>query len=352
VLAAVDEYAGDVLDLADDAHVFVVSDHGMHDYSWTFYVNSWLADNGYCETTTGETQYFPQMKSKLKAGAGGAESGAGERSGGNKRSGGSKRGGENERSGSEADVKSNWNVRAVAAAADALSTVGLSPRRVHRGLATVGLDVAVESLLPTEALLEAQNRTVDHPNSTAYQLLFNSFGVHLNVEGRDPGGRVPPDRYEAVRDRLMAELEAVRDPDGEPVFEDVQPREAVYEGPNIERAPDVVLTPRDYQYDVSGTLVDTFRRNRHKNHEPEGLLVSNRKLECDGGVSIYDVAPTVAAVLGLPPDSKTDGSVLPPFATQSDDEDWNDLGPSETASRRSAGEGEVESHLADLGYLE
>jgi len=324
VLEKVDEFVGDIIDLGDDdANVFIASDHGMGDYEWTFYINSWLAENDYCETTTGEEQYFRQAKNELK--------------------------GENRERGTFGIVS------AVGTVASALSAIGLSPRRIHRGLGVVGLDKTVERLLPEDALVAAQNQVVDHENSVAYQLLFNSLGIHLNVEDREPNGQVPPEEYDDVREKLIDELSHVRDPDGNRVFDDVLPREEVYAGKHREDAPDIVLVPRDYQYDVSGSIVDTFRRYPHKNHKPEGILISNRDLDIDPetGASIHDVAPTVAAALGLPVDTETDGEVLGPFEA---DEwvDWDDLAGEyrKVSDSESGPTGDVEDRLADLGYME
>ncbi|MCJ0618971.1 alkaline phosphatase family protein [Haloarcula hispanica] len=324
VLENVDDFVGDIINLGDDdTNVFIASDHGMGDYEWTFYVNSWLAENGYCETTTGEEQYFRQAKDELK--------------------------------GESGEKGPSSIVSAVGAAASALSAVGLSPRRIHQGLGTVGLDKTVERLLPEDALVAAQNQVVDHENSVAYQLLFNSLGVHLNVEGRESNGQVSPEEYDDVREELINDLSQVRDPDGNLVFDDVLPREEVYEGKHLEDAPDIVLVPRDYQYDVSGSIVDTFRRYPHKNHKPEGILISNRDLDIDPetGASIYDVAPTVAAALGLPVDSETDGEVLGPF--EADERvDWDELAGEyrEVADSESGPTDDVEDRLADLGYME
>ncbi|MBV0903306.1 alkaline phosphatase family protein [Halomicroarcula salina] len=324
VLENVDEFVGDIVDLGDeDPHVFVASDHGMGDYEWTFYVNSWLAENGYCETTTGEEQYFRQAKDELKG-----ERGDGETSG---------------------------IATLIGTTTSALSAVGLSPRQLHRGLGAVGLDSVVERVLPEEALVAAQNHVVDYEDSVAYQLLFNSLGIHLNVDGREPSGQVPQEDYESVRSELIRDLSGVRDPDGNLVFDDVLPREEVYEGENLEAAPDVVLVPRDYTYDVSGSVVDTFRRNEHKNHKPDGILISNRDLGVDrpGTASIYDIAPTVAAALGLPVDSQRDGTVLGPFEA-GDELDWDErAGDYRTMAGSDTGTtDEVEDRLADLGYME
>ncbi|WP_207212763.1 alkaline phosphatase family protein [Halogeometricum borinquense] len=51
VIEKVDEFVGDIIGLGgQDTVVMIVSDHGMGDYDWTFYINSWLNDHGYCET--------------------------------------------------------------------------------------------------------------------------------------------------------------------------------------------------------------------------------------------------------------------------------------------------------------
>jgi predicted AlkP superfamily phosphohydrolase/phosphomutase len=322
VLERIDEFVGDIIDLGDDdATVLIASDHGMGDYDWTFYANSWLAENGYCETTTGDTQYFRQAKDDLK-GEGGDSTG------------------------------STVLETAVETAASAASTAGLSPQRIHRGLSRVGLADVVERLLPEDALVAAQNQVVDYPNSTAFQLYFNSLGIHLNVEGRDPVGTIPQADYEEVRTELVEKLERVRDPDGELVFDEVRSREEVYEGEHLEDAPDIALFPRDYRYDVSGSILDTFRHYPHKNHKPEGILLSNRSLDNGKQAEIYDVAPTVAAALGIPVDTNTDGEVLLDTEEQIERESWDGIGHEYIDGRSDEDSPSVEDRLADLGYME
>ena len=41
--------------------------------------------------------------------------------------------------------------------------------------------------------------------------------LFLNVRGREPQGLIAPEDYEATRDKLIAELEALGDPDGRPI---------------------------------------------------------------------------------------------------------------------------------------
>ncbi|MGN8214545.1 alkaline phosphatase family protein [Halococcus salifodinae] len=322
VLENIDEFVGDIIDLGDDdATVLIASDHGMGDYDWTFYANSWLAENGYCETTTGDTQYFRQAKDGLKG---------------------------TDKDSTEGSVLET----AIETAASTASAAGLSPQRIHHGLSRVGLADVVERLLPEDALVAAQNQVVDYPNSTAFQLYFNSLGIHLNVEDRDPAGTIPQEEYEEVRAGLIEKLEHVRDPNGELVFDAVRPRENVYEGEHLEDAPDIALFPRDYRYDVSGSILDMFRRYPHKNHKPEGILLSNRPLNVDGQAEIYDIAPTVAAALGIPVDANTDGEVLLDKKEIVERENWDERCDEYANEQSGEDSSSVEDRLSDLGYME
>jgi predicted AlkP superfamily phosphohydrolase/phosphomutase len=322
VLEEVDRFVGDIIKLGgNDSTVLVASDHGMGDYDWTFYINSWLAQNDYCQVTEGESQYFRQQKSALK---------------------GSK----------ESEKRETAAEMFVKTIAESLSRVGLSPQRIHSGLSAVGAAKIVEHLLPSDALVAAQNQVVDYQNSCAFQIYFNSLGVHLNVKGQHPSGVIEREDYEAVRSQLIEELKQVRDPEGELVFDDVQPREEVYHGRNLKHAPDVILTPRDFRYDVSGSILDIFRKNSHKNHKPEGILLSNRPLNVGNSAEIYDVAPTVAAALGISVDAQTDGTVLLDTEERRNRRDWDKLAGKFRRRETETDTQSVEDRLADLGYME
>lgn len=320
VLSAVDGFVDDIVDLGEEPTVLVASDHGMGDYHWTFYVNAWLAERGYCETTEGETEYFRTKKSELKG---------------------------------EGTDRSRL-ATLLSAGVSTASKVGLTPTRVHAALDAVGLARAAERLLPESVLVSAQNRTVDWERSDAFQILFNSLGVHLNRAGREPAGTVPESAYESLRDELIEELGEVRDPDGALVFDDVRRKEEVYDGPHLDDAPDLLLYPRDYDYDVSGSIVGPFRRNAHQNHKPDGILLAAGPA-LEGAdldrASILDVAPTLAALLGLPLDRDRDGSVLPVSRTPSEEASWRSLADVEYGSKGGA-DSDVEERLADLGYME
>ena len=66
-------------------------------------------------------------------------------------------------------------------------------------------------------------------------------GVWINLAGREQAGCVSADEYDAVRERVIACLLAWKLPDGAPVIAWARPREEVYSGPFVERAPDIVI---------------------------------------------------------------------------------------------------------------
>ncbi len=147
-------------------------------------------------------------------------------------------------------------------------------------------------------------------------------GIYVNLRGREPQGIVAPGAdYEALRERLMAELRSLRDPaTGEPVVRAVYRREEVYHGPFLELLPDVVLDMGDRPYLIGDALTASqvleplSRDDLQGRHAPAGVfaavgppIVARPRLE---GARIVDVAPTVLYALGLPIPDDLDGRPL------------------------------------------
>ncbi|HJL02243.1 MAG TPA: alkaline phosphatase family protein [Polyangiaceae bacterium LLY-WYZ-15_(1-7)] len=93
--------------------------------------------------------------------------------------------------------------------------------------------------------LESQARfgAIDFARTTAFSDELNYFpGVWLNVEGREDQGTVPRAEREVAARRVEAALLALRHPwTGAPVVDTVWRREELFEGPFVERAPDLLL---------------------------------------------------------------------------------------------------------------
>jgi predicted AlkP superfamily phosphohydrolase/phosphomutase len=209
-----------------------------------------------------------------------------------------------------------------------LAGIGLSPQSVrdlirradvlglrrHMGrLARVTLGRRIDSAL---ALPVDWSRTRAISGSPATE------GVFVNLKGREPEGIVEPgEPYEAVREQLMADLKGLCDPDtGEPVVHAVYRREELYAGPFLDLLPDVVFDLGDGPYLASDApaagqiiepLPDGTLQGRHRS---TGIFAAygpdiRRGVEIEGA-RIIDVAPTLLYALGLPIPEDMDGRPL------------------------------------------
>ncbi len=161
---------------------------------------------------------------------------------------------------------------------------------------------------------------VDWPRTTAWGDGGYYGRLFLNVKGREPQGVVPPDRYEAVRQELADALRALPDHTGVPMGTRVfRPEEVYPEVRNI--APDLIVYFGNLRWRAIGSLepggsLCTFDNDTGPdgaNHAEDGVFV----LAADGlgggrrdGLSIYDVAPTLQSLLGLPAPPAQRGQVV------------------------------------------
>jgi predicted AlkP superfamily phosphohydrolase/phosphomutase len=153
-----------------------------------------------------------------------------------------------------------------------------------------------------------------------------TLGFYINLQGRDFYGVVPPSEYEALRDRLIQELKAVRDPEtGLPVVAEVYRREEIYEGKALDLAPDLIPEMAEYTTDgrrwgfgpvrslagLAGWRDFTLPSRRiTATHASEGIFIAHGPHIRSGEVSglhIADIAPTALYVLGLAIPSAMDG---------------------------------------------
>jgi len=186
-------------------------------------------------------------------------------------------------------------------------------------------------------------------------------GVWINLRGREAEGRIAVQDYERVRRDLIDALLAWRlpGPSGGPVVARARPREDVYRGPFVARAPDVVVelaleagyahslvpTPWGSSGGASvrtleaGELAGARGRGMNGTHRPEGVwIASGNPAGPTANVrSIVDAAPAIAAAMGLPPWATGDGA-----------------GPHGAGAPRYTPEEEaqVAARLRALGYIE
>jgi predicted AlkP superfamily phosphohydrolase/phosphomutase len=159
-------------------------------------------------------------------------------------------------------------------------------------------------------------------------------GVWINLRGREAEGSVDPADYERVRAEVIDLLLDWELPDGQPVVERARPREEVYAGPCVDRAPDVVVelaldagygltvAPVPWSQPEVGSVRqlgdDEFAGGRGMSgvHGPEGVWIATGPptewLDGKPAASLQDVTPTLLCAMGLPVGASMDGAALNP----------------------------------------
>ncbi|MBI3734759.1 MAG: alkaline phosphatase family protein, partial [Chloroflexi bacterium] len=132
----------------------------------------------------------------------------------------------------------------------------------------------------------------------------------LNVQGREPQGIIPQSQYAAVRDELMERLAGITDDKGKNLNTVSFTPEASYR--EIKNYPsDLIVYFGNLAWRAIGGLgydtIYTFENDTgpdDANHAQFGLFIvqepgaqGSRKAQ---GAQIYDVAPTILSMLGVP----------------------------------------------------
>lgn len=126
--------------------------------------------------------------------------------------------------------------------------------------------------------------------------------IFMNVEGREPSGVIPRDRYEAERDELKARLEAIEDESGRCINTKVFKAEEVYRTVN-NIPPDLIVYLGNLDWRSAGSvgvgsvyLYENDTGPDDANHAEEGIFIWRVPGADPGGprtYSIYDIAPSV-----------------------------------------------------------
>lgn len=198
---------------------------------------------------------------------------------------------------------------------------------------------------------------IDWGNTLAWSEELNYFpSVRVSLRGREPRGQVHPADYDAFVADLCARLTAWG-----PVAK-AWPRAEIYDGPHVERAPDIIL-----ELALEGGYSHSCLRSRGGppfrrigpdeylggkergmtgNHRDPGVLLLSEPVEA-GHARLLDVAPTVLAVLGVPGPPMEGRALLgqarPPRSAAP---------PREETPYTEEESAEVEARLRGLGYLE
>jgi len=256
-----DQIIGDLVQLAGDASIIVMSDHGFGPARKRVYLNQWLVNHGYMALTASKSWMriqagFEGLVKKLDV----------------------------------FDLRRRWLPK------DFKRERGRLIRRL------------------------TQTPWIDWARTRASVFSGSTFGnLYVNRVGRDSLGMVTESEYERLRAELIECFQALIDPDtDQPVVDQVYRREEVYTGPMVAELPDLIIRP------CGGYLLETrFKGDRLFDPMPQGLTGMHRMdgiYILSGGhftaqsqqrtADIVDLAATILYSLGIPVPEWMDGRVL------------------------------------------
>lgn len=170
-----------------------------------------------------------------------------------------------------------------------------------------------------EGVVRLEDAGVDWSRTAAWGWGGYYARIFLNVKGREKEGLVEPREYESLREQLIRELRGVGGPRGEKWDTKVYRPEELYPVCNG-NPPDLIAYLDDLYWRSAGTVgYDTLYLPENDLgpddavHDYDGIFIfydPRRRIGGEVDVSIYDVAPTILRVMGLPVPDGMEGRVL------------------------------------------
>ncbi len=162
---------------------------------------------------------------------------------------------------------------------------------------------------------------IDWSRTKAYALGLT--GLFLNIEGREGQGIVPPDEADRLKAEIASGLTGLVDREtGGVAVNAALSREAVYHGPFVGEAPDVVVHYNaGYRVGWSASMGGVGRTVFEDNTKPwagdhiidpalvPGVLAMNRPFRAQGA-RLIDMAPSILEALGAPKGEAMEGESL------------------------------------------
>jgi predicted AlkP superfamily phosphohydrolase/phosphomutase len=320
----IDDGLHELLNLCSDETVIVMSDHGFSPCRKIFFLDNWLHKHGYLS--------YQQQDQK------------------------------------------NYNLmRALH-----ISFQKYFPNR-FKGFVTSlvpGLKDKVRSYLTTA--------TIDWLHTKAFSLGIDSTNIFINLTGRFPGGNVMDgEDYNDLRSEITEKLEKLTDPEtGEKIVEKVYRREELYHGDCLEKAPDLLVTWKNFEYNTrrgygregngENFLGSSLKFSDVSNysslqksgtHHLKGVFIARgpmiKNINSFEGARIIDMAPTVLYLMGGRVPQDMDGIILKEIfkeeflSSHPVQIDSSELEREAMASEYSEGEEKyIRDKLKGLGYIE
>jgi predicted AlkP superfamily phosphohydrolase/phosphomutase len=209
-----------------------------------------------------------------------------------------------------------------------------------------------------EYVYDNKKYTVDWDKTIAYMAAPGSYGININLKGRQDKGIIEPSEYEEVCQKVIEQLKLVINPlDNKPLFKEVVKSSSVYHGKLTCSAPDIIMIPEKWGTMVHHKITDSdlfnFEPEQKGMHSTNGIfLMYGNKIKDLGHTppqNLYDIAPTILDIFDVPIPLYMEGASI--FSLQ----DKRDTTiPFELANGQSSysdkEQSEIKERLKSLGY--
>lgn len=203
--------------------------------------------------------------------------------------------------------------------------------------------------------------TVDWSETIVYMAAPGSYGININLKGRQEKGIVDPAEYDQVCQKVIEQLKLVASPlNDKPLFKDVVKSSSIYSGSLSNIAPDIIMIPENWGTMVHHKITDdeifSLDPEQKGMHSMDGifLVYGNvvKDLKHRPPQDLRDIAPTILDLFNIPSPSYMEGASVFSSDNRADSVEKGSCIQTNTQNSYSEEEqGEIKERLKNLGYL-
>lgn len=200
---------------------------------------------------------------------------------------------------------------------------------------------------------------VDWNRTIAYMSAPGSYGININLNGRQNNGIVKAADYEEVCQKIIKQLKLVKNPlNNKPLFKEVVKSSYVYRGHLSPSAPDIIMIPENWgtmvHHKITSGEIFNIDPEQKGMHSTDGILfIYGNKIKNFSHKppqDLCDIAPTILDLFDIPTPSYMEGTSI--FSLQNTKDNSIPFQQANDYFSYSCEEqDEIKERLKNLGYL-
>lgn len=200
---------------------------------------------------------------------------------------------------------------------------------------------------------------VDWSKTIAYMAAPGSYGININLEGRQDQGIVRQLEYEEVCQKVIKQLKLVKNPlNNKPLLKEIVKSSVIYNGNISHSAPDIIMIPENWGTMVHHKITDgeIFNLNPEQKgmHSMEGILLMYgnkiKNLSHKPPKDLRDIAPIILELFDVPIPSYIEGTSIFSLQEKKDINIRTEFADTHSSYSDEEQE-EIKERLKKLGYM-